>query len=207
MTSRPRVAVLDYGIGNLRSAQKALERVGADAVLTADASIAASADAVVLPGVGAFPAAMEQIKSRGLDLVLHNLVKKNHKPLLGICLGMQILAESGEEYSECAGLGLIPGRVRKLEAQGRRKIPHVGWSGVSVLPAGESMFGRMALEDAYYFDHSFYFDAVPECRAATVSWDGDIVAAVAHGKVWGAQFHPEKSHKYGEKLLNNFAKL
>jgi glutamine amidotransferase len=199
-----KIGIVDYGLGNVGSVRSAFQRLGVRTVLTCVADELASADALVLPGVGAFPAAMEQIKSRGLDLVLHNLVKNDHKPLLGICLGMQILADSGEEYTECAGLGLIPGRVRKLEAQGRRKIPHVGWSGVSVLPAGESMFGRMALEDAYYFDHSFYFDAVPECRAATVSWDGDIVAAVAHGKVWGAQFHPEKSQNSGLRLLKAF---
>ena len=199
-----KIGIVDYGLGNVGSVRAAFQRLGVPTFLSAIPQELETADGLVLPGVGAFPAAMEQIRSRGLDSILSDLVYKEQKPLLGICLGMQILAESGEEYTECAGLGLIPGRVRKLEAQGRRKIPHVGWSGVSVLPAGESMFGRMALEDAYYFDHSFYFDAVPECRAATVSWDGDIVAAVAHGKVWGAQFHPEKSQNSGLRLLKAF---
>jgi glutamine amidotransferase len=199
-----KIGIVDYGLGNVGSVRAAFQRLGVSTILTYAADELASADAIVLPGVGAFPAAMGEIKSRGLDLVLSDMVYKKHKPLFGICLGMQILAEWGEEYGECKGLGFIPGRVRKLRPLAQRRIPHVGWSGVSVLPPGELMFGRMAREDAYYFDHSFFFDAGPACRAATVSWDQEIVAAVVRGNVWGAQFHPEKSQNSGLRILKSF---
>ena len=199
-----RIGIVDYGLGNVGSVRAAFQRLGVPTFLSAIPQELETADGLVLPGVGAFPAAMEQIRSRGLDSILSDLVYKEQKPLLGICLGMQILAEWGEEYGECKGLGFIPGRVRKLQALAQRKIPHVGWSALTVLPAGGSRFERMAPGDAYYFDHSFYFDADPACRAATVSWDQEIVAAVAHGNVWGAQFHPEKSQNSGMRLLKAF---
>jgi glutamine amidotransferase len=198
------IGIVDYGLGNVGSVRAAFQRLGVPTFLSAIPQELETADGLVLPGVGAFPAAMEQIRSRGLDSILSDLVYKKQKPLLGICLGMQILAEWGEEYGECKGLGFIPGRVRKLQALAQRKIPHVGWSALTVLPAGGSMFERMAPGDTYYFDHSFYFDADPACRAATVSWDQEIVAAVAHGNVWGAQFHPEKSQNSGMRLLKAF---
>jgi glutamine amidotransferase len=199
-----RIGIVDYGLGNVGSVRSAFQRLGVSAFLSSVPEQLEAADGLVLPGVGAFPAAMEQIRARGLDSILSELVYKKQKPLLGICLGMQILAEWGEEFGECKGLGFIPGRVRKLQPIAHRKIPHVGWSSVSVLPAGGAMFERMAPDDAYYFDHSFYFDADPACRAATVSWDGEIVAAVARGNVWGAQFHPEKSQNSGLRLLKAF---
>lgn len=199
-----RIGIVDYGLGNVGSVHAAFQRLGVPTFLSSFPEELEAADGLVLPGVGAFPAAMEQIRARGLDSILSDLVYKKHKHLLGICLGMQILADWGEEYGECKGLGFIPGRVRKLRPHARRKIPHVGWSAVSVLPAGTAMFERMAPDDAYYFDHSFYFDADPACRAATVSWDGEIIAAVARGNVWGAQFHPEKSQNSGLRLLKAF---
>lgn len=201
------IAIVDYGLGNIGSVGLAFKRLGVRTVLSSQPEILGSADGIVLPGVGAFPAAMDQIHQRGLGSLLLDLVERKHKPLLGICLGMQILAEWGEEFTVCKGLGLIPGRVRKLEPYPGRKIPHVGWSGVTTLCAGRSMFERMAHDDAYYFDHSFYFDAPSEFRAASVSWDGDIVAAVARDHVWGAQFHPEKSQNSGLRLLKAFCTL
>lgn len=201
------IGIVDYGLGNVGSVAAAFGRLGVRTVLSCEPAQLEAADGLVLPGVGAFPAAMEQIRARGLDHLLPDLVENRRKPLLGICLGMQILAEWGEEYVECDGLGLIPGRVRRIEPRERRKIPHVGWSSVSVLGAGQSMFGRAVPGDAYYFDHSYYFDASATERTATVSWDGDIVAAVARGKVWGAQFHPEKSQNAGLRLLKAFCLL
>jgi glutamine amidotransferase len=198
------IGIVDYGLGNVASVGAAFQRLGVRSVLSAEMEILGVADALVLPGVGAFPAAMEQIHAKGLAEILHELAIKKYKPLLGICLGMQILAEIGEEYGEYPGLGFIPGRVRKLEPQGQRKIPHVGWSEVQVFPSGKDMFARRASGDAYYFDHSFYFDAPSEFRAATVSWDGEIVAAVARENIWGAQFHPEKSQTAGLRLLKAF---
>ena len=199
-----RIGIVDYGLGNVGSVRTAFQRLGVPTFLSSIPEELETADGLVLPGVGAVPAAMEQIRGRGLDIILTDLVYKNQKPVLGICLGMQILADWGEEYVQCKGLGFIPGRVRKLQPHAQRKIPHVGWSSVSVLPAGGAMFERMAPDDAYYFDHSFYFDADPACRAATASWDGEIVAAVARGNVWGAQFHPEKSQAAGMSLLRSF---
>lgn len=198
------IAIVDYGLGNVGSVRSAFDRLGVRAILSSARDELAGADGLVLPGVGAFPAAMERVRQRRLDLLLHELVEEKNKPLLGICLGMQILADSGEEHVECEGLGFVPGRVRKLDANDMRKVPHVGWSGVSVGQAGQPMFARMAPGDAYYFDHSYYFDASRECRAATVAWDGEIVAAVVRGKVWGAQFHPEKSQNSGLRLLKAF---
>ena len=198
------IGLVDYGVGNVASVQAAFGKLGIQSVLSSEKNILFTADALVLPGVGAFPAAMKQIHAKGLAPIIYDLVIKETKPLLGICLGMQILAEIGEENGECPGLGLIPGRVRKLEPQGHRKIPHVGWSEVQVLASGQDMFARKIKGDAYYFDHSFYFDAPSEFRAATVSWDGEIVAAVARGNIWGAQFHPEKSQNSGLRLLKAF---
>jgi glutamine amidotransferase len=202
-----KIGIVDYGLGNVGSVRAAFQRLGVCVVLTCAADELATADALVLPGVGAFPEAMEQIKARGLDSILSDLVYRKRKPLLGVCLGMQILAEWGEEYVKCRGLGFILGRVRKLQPLAQRKIPHVGWSKVSVLPAGGAMFERMAPDDAYYFDHSFYFDADPPYRAATTSGNVEIVAAVACGNVWGTQFHPEKSQNSGLRILKSFLNL
>ena len=198
------IGIVDYGLGNVASVQVAFKRLGVRCVSSAEMNTLFTTDGLVLPGVGAFPAAMEQIHAKGLAPIIYELVGKKTKPLLGICLGMQILAEIGEEYGECPGLGLIPGRVRKLEPRGDRKIPHVGWSEVQVLASGRDMFARKKNGDAYYFDHGFFFDAPSEFRAATVSWDGEIVAAVARGNIWGAQFHPEKSQNSGLRLLKAF---
>jgi glutamine amidotransferase len=198
------IAIVDYGLGNVASVQESFRRLGVRPIVSSEMDILSAADGLVLPGVGAFPAAMEQIHARGLAPILSELVVKKRKPLLGICLGMQILADWGEEYAECAGLGFIPGRVRKLDTNEQRKVPHVGWSSVDVLDAGRTMFGRAASGDDYYFDHSYCFEAPREFRAATVAWDGEIVAAVARDNVWGAQFHPEKSQNSGLRLLKAF---
>jgi len=201
------VGIVDYGLGNVGSIRAAFQRLGVSTLLSAEEKTLRKAGALVLPGVGAFSVAMEQIRARGLDQLLKKFVKEDRKPLLGICLGMQILADWGEEFVECRGLGLIPGRVRKLQPGRNRKIPHVGWSQVHVRAPGKEMFSRALWTDAYYFDHSYVFDAKPASRAATVSWDGRVVAGVVRGKVWGVQFHPEKSQTAGLRLLKAFCLL
>ena len=203
MTSRPRVAVLDYGIGNLRSAQKALERVGADAVLTADARIAASADAVVLPGVGAFGACMNALRGAGLESVVHDSVARG-VPFMGICVGMQMLFDSSEEDETATGLGIIPGSVQWLAADLPR--PQMQWNQLSITKS-DVLFSGLDERPWMYFVHSLH--GVPTDSndvAATVKYGETLNVAFRRNNVFATQFHPEKSATAGLQLLENFVK-
>ena len=203
MTSRPRVAVLDYGIGNLRSAQKALERVGADAVLTADARIAASADAVVLPGVGAFGACMNALRAAGLESVVHDSVGRG-VPFMGICVGMQMLFDSSEEDETATGLGIIPGSVQWLSADVPR--PQMQWNQLNITK-NDVLFSGLNERPWMYFVHSLH--GVPTDSndvAATVQYGETLNVAFRRGNVFATQFHPEKSATAGLQLLENFVK-
>ena len=203
MTSRPRVAVLDYGIGNLRSAQKALERVGADAVLTADAHIAASADAVVLPGVGAFGACMNALRAAGLESVVHDSVGRG-VPFMGICVGMQMLFDSSEEDETATGLGIIPGSVQWLSADVPR--PQMQWNQLNITK-NDVLFSGLNERPWMYFVHSLH--GVPTDSndvAATVQYGETLNVAFRRGNVFATQFHPEKSATAGLQLLENFVK-
>ena len=204
MTSRPRVAVLDYGIGNLRSAQKALERVGADAVLTADARIAASADAVVLRGVGAFGACMNALRGAGLESVVHDSVARG-VPFMGICVGMQMLFDSSEEDETATGLGIIPGSVQWLAADLPR--PQMQWNQLSITK-GDVLFSGLDERPWMYFVHSLH--GVPADNndvAATVQYGETLNVAFRRNNVFATQFHPEKSASIGEKIVKNFLEL
>ena len=203
MTSRPRVAVLDYGVGNLRSAQKALERVGADAVLTADAGIAASADAVVLPGVGAFGACMNALRAAGLESVVHDSVSRG-VPFMGICVGMQMLFDSSEEDETATGLGIIPGSVQWLTGDLPR--PQMQWNQLSITKS-DVLFSGLDERPWMYFVHSLH--GVPTDSndiAATVQYGETLNVAFRRGNVFATQFHPEKSATAGLQLLENFVK-
>ena len=203
MTSRPRVAVLDYGIGNLRSAQKALERVGADAVLTADARVAASADAVVLPGVGAFGACMNALRTAGLESVVHDSVARG-VPFMGICVGMQMLFDSSAEDETATGLGIIPGSVQWLSADVPR--PQMQWNQLNITKA-DDLFSGLDERPWMYFVHSLH--GVPTDSsdvAATVHYGETLNVAFRRGNVFATQFHPEKSATAGLRLLENFVK-
>jgi glutamine amidotransferase len=203
VTSRPRVAVLDYGIGNLRSAQKALERVGADAVLTADAGIAASADAVVLPGVGAFGACMNALRAAGLETVVHDSVSRG-VPFMGICVGMQMLFDSSEEDETVTGLGIIPGSVQWLSGDLPR--PQMQWNQLSITKS-DVLFSGLDERPWMYFVHSLH--GVPTDNndiAATVQYGETLNVAFRRGNVFATQFHPEKSATAGLQLLENFVK-
>ena len=203
MTSRPRVAVLDYGIGNLRSAQKALERVGADAVLTADARVAASADAVVLPGVGAFGACMNALRTAGLESVVHDSVARG-VPFMGICVGMQMLFDSSAEDETATGLGIIPGSVQWLSADVPR--PQMQWNQLNITKA-DVLFSGLDERPWMYFVHSLH--GVPTDSndvAATVDYGETLNVAFRRGNVFATQFHPEKSATAGLRLLENFVK-
>ncbi|MEM1156923.1 MAG: imidazole glycerol phosphate synthase subunit HisH [Verrucomicrobiota bacterium] len=201
---RLKIGIIDYGLGNVTSIQNALERLECRTVISCDREVLLACDGIILPGVGSFPTAMKAIESSGLRDIIIELAEQEKKPLLGICLGMQILAEQGEEFEKCDGLGLIPGTVKMLNADDFRSIPHVGWSGVDALPAGQDMFARSQEQDAYYFDHSFYFEAAEECCAATLSGRPLVCVAVARDNIWGMQFHPEKSQNAGLRLMKAF---
>jgi glutamine amidotransferase len=196
------VALLDYGMGNLRSVEKALERVGAEVVRTGDVEVAARADGLVLPGVGAFPKGIERIRALGLDELIADRVAAG-TPLLGICLGMQLLFESSVELGGAMGLGLLAGSVAELDAPGL-KVPHIGWEPVR-LDAPSELTAGLDDETPFYFVHSF----APRPGeagdvAGTAVWGERFACAVARPPVYGVQFHPEKSSLSGLSLLKNF---
>jgi len=197
------IAVLDYGIGNLRSAEKALQRVGGDAVLTADVAVAEAADGVVLPGVGAFGRCMDALTASGLDKVVLGAAERG-TPLLGICVGMQMLYDGSDENPGVAGLGVLPGHLRRLPDGVKR--PQMQWNRLD--PVGDaqcSMLAGLGPQPWVYFVHSYAAQMSPDV-VATCDYGGPVVAAVARGPVWATQFHPEKSGVVGLRLLANFAR-
>jgi glutamine amidotransferase len=198
------IAIVDYGIGNLRSVQKALERVEAEAIVSGDPAALDAAQGVVLPGVGAFGDGMANLRSRGLvDPVLRQV--QAGKPLLGICLGMQLLFEESEEMGRHQGLGLFPGRVVRFP-EGELKVPHVGWNRLRVQ---ENRLLDGIEDGAYaYFVHSYHpLPDIPGDVLAVTEYGGEFASVVGRGLVWGAQFHPEKSQEVGLRLLHNFARV
>jgi glutamine amidotransferase len=197
---RPLVAVLDYGIGNLRSAQKALERVGADARLTADSGLIADADAVVLPGVGAFGACMDALRDCGLDEVAIEAANDD-RPFLGVCVGMQMLYEGSEESPGAVGLGVLPGRLRRLPDTVKR--PQMQWNLVDIRRPSQ-LFSSVPDPVWMYFVHSYAADADGESVIATCDYGGPVAAAVEREGLWATQFHPEKSGTVGLELLRGF---
>jgi imidazole glycerol-phosphate synthase subunit HisH len=198
-----KVSIVDYGMGNIRSVHNAFERLGCSVTSTADPDDLASADALILPGVGAFGEAVAHLNARQLISPILRAVNEQKKPLLGICLGMQLLAEASEERGHHAGLGLIPGRVRKLSPPKDLRVPHVGWNSVTVKRAAP-LFAHARDGDAFYFVHSYHFDCSDEYIAATTDYGSDVVAAVQRERVFGVQFHPERSQSKGLALLGNF---
>lgn len=203
--TQPLIAVLDYGIGNLHSAQKALEHVGADARLTADPGLIAEADGVVLPGVGAFGACMDALRSVGLEAPAHDAVASG-RPFLGICVGMQMLFTASEESDRATGLDLIAGTVRRIPPG--PKIPQMQWNRLDIVHADEPMLVDLGDEPYVYFVHSLH--GVPDdpgVVAATVEYGTTINAAFRRDNVFAVQFHPEKSARPGLALLANFAQV
>jgi glutamine amidotransferase len=195
------VAVLDYGIGNLRSAQKALEHVGADARLTTEASLVAEADAVVLPGVGAFGACMRALRASGLESVVHDAIASG-RPFLGICVGMQMLFDGSDEDPHDAGLGVIPGRVEWITDSLPR--PQMQWNRLHAVAADPILKG-LGDDPWVYFVHSLH--GVPTRESAVVAtceYGGTVNAVFRQGNVVATQFHPEKSGSVGLALLRNF---
>ena len=202
--SGPSIAVLDYGIGNLRSAEKALQRVGGDARLTTRAADVRSADAVVLPGVGAFGACMNALNSSGLAGEVRDAVESS-RPFLGICVGMQMLFTSSDEDPDATGLGIVPGRVEWIPAGVKR--PQMQWNRVNVRLSDDPMFAGVewSNEPWVYFVHSLHgVPDDPDVVAATCEYGGTLNAAFRSGNVFATQFHPEKSGSAGLALLANF---
>jgi imidazole glycerol-phosphate synthase subunit HisH len=194
------IAIADYGMGNRRSVETALAHVGADSVITADHDKIRAADAVILPGVGAFPEAMRNLRRTGLGDVITEL----RQPLLGICLGMQLLFESSTEHEGATGLGLLPGTVTRLQAP---RLPHIGWNLVSF--ARESKIaGGLPEAAAFYHVHSFACrPADPADVVGTSEYGERFASVVERGNVMAVQFHPEKSSRDGLRMLGNFARL
>jgi glutamine amidotransferase len=197
-----RIAILDYGMGNLRSVEKALEHVGAVAEITADAAVVRSADGVILPGVGAFPKAMEEIRARGLDELIAER-RAAGAPILGICLGLQLLFDSTTELGGAQGLGLLSGPVAGLEGDGL-KVPHIGWEPVRWERESRLVEG-IESETPFYFVHSFAPAPSAEDLLGTASFGARFACAAERDNVYGVQFHPEKSSAAGLRLLSNFA--
>jgi glutamine amidotransferase len=198
------IAILDYGMGNLRSVEKAFEHVGAEVEITHDRERIRAAAALVLPGVGAFPKAMHAVRERGLDELVHER-RSAGVPVLGICLGMQLLFENSVELGGAEGLGLLPGEVRGLDAPGL-KIPQIGWNAVS-WKRDSPISDGLPNPAAFYHVHSFAPVASNGVVLGTADYGTQFVSAVAGDAVYGVQFHPEKSGPDGLALLSNFAKL
>lgn len=201
-----RIAVLDYGIGNLRSAEKALQHVGADAFLTASPSDVSAADAVVLPGVGAFGACMNALRAARLEEVVVDAVSSG-RPFLGICVGMQMLFSRSEEDPEATGLGVVPGVVRWIPPGVKR--PQMQWNRLDVAALDDPMFSGLTAHDAWvYFVHSLHgVPDDPTVVAATCEYGSTLNAAFRSGNVFATQFHPEKSGRTGLSLLANFVSV
>jgi glutamine amidotransferase len=202
------IAIIDYGVGNLFSLSSSFAFIGQDAVVTGDPEVIAQADRLILPGVGAFEDAAKKLRESGLDRVIRNEVKKG-KPLLGICLGMQLLFEKSFEYGEHEGLGLIRGAVRPIRnvIPNDFKVPHIGWNALSFGAQKHALFRYLKEGDYVYFVHSYYATECAESVIASTDYGAPLTAAVASGNVMGTQFHPEKSGEVGLSILRAFCEM
>jgi len=200
------VAIVDYDAGNIKSVQKAVEHLGYETLVTRDPIELLSAKHVILPGVGSFGDAMEHLERYGLISVLHDIVKAQI-PLLGICLGLQLLFEDSDETPGVKGLGILKGHVRRIPSKEGLKIPHVGWNSLS-FPRESALFQGLTPDSYVYFVHSYYLEAYDETVvAATTEYGVTIHAAVEKGHVYACQFHPEKSSSVGLQILKNFLQV
>lgn len=197
------LAIVDYGMGNLHSVGKAVERLGYDGIVTGDEAAILAADGVLLPGVGAFGDAMEHLRASGLDAVVRQAAAGG-KPLLGICLGMQLLFDESEEHGQHEGLGILPGRAVRFAGGAGYKVPHMGWNRLAFLQPDNPLLAGLD-EGHVYFVHSYH--VLPEQQEdllAVTDYGHPVTAIVGRGNVYGMQFHPEKSGQLGMALLRNF---
>lgn len=204
------IAIVDYGVGNLFSLSSSLKALGVDSELTANPARLQQADQVILPGVGAFGDAMKKLQATGLDQAVKQLAASG-KPLLGICLGMQLLFDSSEEFGQQTGLGLIPGRIVSLKAAFEQKgidlkVPHIGWNPITIKQTSP-LLKNIQEQEQFYYVHSFYATDCEEHLVATSEYGVSVPGIVAKDNVYGTQFHPEKSGKVGLALLQAFAEV
>lgn len=200
------IAILDYDAGNIRSVEKALHFLGEDAVVTRNIDEIRKADEVILPGVGSFGDAMENLRSFGLVSAIKEAVASG-KPFLGICLGLQVLFESSEESPGVAGLGILPGKIRRIPDRPGLKVPHMGWNSLHLMNDGK-LFKGIPEQSYVYFVHSYYLEASdPSIVRATTEYGVTIHASVERDNLFACQFHPEKSSDVGLSILKNFAAL
>ena len=200
------IAIIDYDAGNLRSVEKALISLGEDVVVSREADVLLAADKVILPGVGAFGDAMNKLKEYGLVEVINKIVAKNI-PLLGICLGLQLMFEESDEAPGVKGLGLLKGKILRIPPKEGLKIPHMGWNSIDIKPQAR-LFKGIKNNSYVYFVHSYYLKADEEdIVAASTEYSVHIHASVESGNIFACQFHPEKSSDIGLKILKNFAEL
>ncbi len=202
------IAIIDYGVGNLFSLESSFRMVGAEVTVTSDPDVLRAADRIILPGVGAFGDAADKLRASGLDRVVVEEANKG-KPLLGICLGMQLLFDRGLEYGVHEGLGLIPGEIRPIAdvIPVDLKIPHIGWNALHFGESKSSLFRYLKEGDFVYFVHSFYGADCDESVIATTEYGAELTAAVGRGNVYGCQFHPEKSGAVGLNILRAFCEM
>ena len=198
------IAVIDYDAGNTANVLRALEKLGVTAVLTADQNVIKAADGIILPGVGAFPTAMAELEKRDLITSLKTAVASGI-PLLGICLGMQLLLDASEEHRFTEGLGLIPGTCRAIPTRKGLKVPHMGWNNLSV--HRDTMLTTGLQGNYVYFVHSYFTDVANPFLDATAEYGLALPAMISHGHVYGCQFHPEKSGDVGLGILENFKEI
>lgn len=199
------IAIVDYGVGNLFSLKSSLAYVGADTVVTSDPNILKKSEKIILPGVGAFKDASDKLFASGLAEIVTKEAKLG-KPLLGICLGMQMLFEKSFEYGETKGLGLLKGEIKPLTdvVNKNLKIPHIGWNALKFTENKSPLFKYIKEGDCVYFVHSFYATGCDDSLIATAEYSCDITAAVGKGNIYGCQFHPEKSGEIGLNILRAF---
>ena len=202
------IAIIDYGVGNLFSLKSSLAMIGADAVVSGDADVIQKADRIILPGVGAFGDARKKLADSGLDTVLLEEAAKG-KPVMGICLGMQMLFDKSFEYGEHQGLGLIPGEVVPMAGRLPEglKVPHIGWNALDMNVPDHPLMKYVKLGDCVYFVHSYYAQGYAPYTLATSEYGIAVTAAVAKDNVMGCQFHPEKSGSVGLNILRAFCEI
>ena len=201
------IAIIDYGVGNLFSLTSSFKYVGADVIVTSDVNKIKKADKIILPGVGAFGDAIKKLRDTGLDKVVIEEAK-NGKPLMGICLGMQLLFEKSYEYGEYEGLGLLKGSVVPMEGyiDASLKIPHIGWNALDIKKESP-LFKYLKNGDCVYFVHSYFAKDCEQSLLATTEYGKELTGAVAYKNIYGCQFHPEKSGDVGLKILKAFCEM